>query len=434
MTSPPPTPSGLPLVGHSLGFAADPFGFVADLLADHGVEDAVGLDVVGMDDLYVLAHPDHFERAFVTDRDSIVKGGEFEAAFGDAVIAAEGDEWRRQRDELDPFFRWERVDEYASVMRRQVERRLRTWPDSGTLSLEAEMKAVTLDIIFATILGRELDLDGDERIRAAADGLNGRFAPASWVLPSWVPTPSRRRFDRADRVLREEVRKLVETADEESLTRRLADALGTDADYPATVESLENQLVGMIFAGHETTALALTYALYLLATHPETRERAAAEVDRVVGDGPVTAEATGELPVLERVIKETLRLYPPVHTLPRETAKPFPTGDRVIPAGTDIHLSIIRIHRDDRWYDDPLAFRPERWDRERDRPAYAYLPFGAGPRSCLGRAFALTEAKIVLATVLRDFDLDWGGDGALAITPEMTTQPKGETPLVVRRR
>ena len=432
MTRPPPTPTRLPFVGHTFGFAADPFGFVADLLTDHGVDDAVGLDVLGLDELYVLAHPDHFERALVGERDAVAKGDEFSAAFGTAVTAVEGDEWRRQRATLDPFFQWERVGEYADVMTRQVERRLDTWPDSGTLSLESEMKAVTLDIIFATILGRELELDGDERIRTAADGLNGRFAPASWVLPRWIPTPSRRRFDRADRTLREEVSTLVEAADEQSLTARLTDALGSD--YPETNAELKDQLVGMIFAGHETTALALTYTLYLLATNPDVCERARSEVERVVENDRVTADDIDHLPTLERVLQESLRLYPPVHTLPRETTRPFSVGERTIPAGVDLHLSVIRVHRDERWYDDPLAFRPERWVGANDRPNYAYVPFGAGPRSCLGRAFALTEAKLVLASVLRAFELDWGDDDPLAITPEMTTQPKGETPLVVRRR
>ncbi|MFC7203532.1 cytochrome P450 [Haloferax namakaokahaiae] len=439
MTRPPPTPAGVPLVGNTFGFAADPFGFVDSLLDSHGIDDVVGLNVLGMDELYVLAHPDYFEQAFVTEPDSVVKGDEFGAAFGDAVLSVEGAEWRRQRAELDPFFRWDRVTEYAPVMRRQVERRIETWGEQSSFSLEAEMKHITLDIIFATILGRELELDGDERVRNAAAGLNGRFAPSSWALPRWIPTPSRRRFDKAERVLREEVRELVETANTESLAARLADALGSE--YPETVESMENQLVGMIFAGHETTALALTFTFYSLATNPEVYEEAVEEVERVVGDGPVTNDELDQLSVLERVLKEALRLYPPVHTIPRETAKPFPVGECEIPAGTDIHLSIIQVHRDGRWYDQPLEFDPDRWREtetrtgtETDRPRYAYIPFGAGPRSCLGRAFALTEAKIVLATVLRDYDIDWAGDAELSITPEMTTQPVGETPVVARRR
>ncbi|EMA04485.1 cytochrome P450 [Haloferax mediterranei] len=422
----------MPLVGHSVDFAFNPFDTVADLLANYGVGDAVGLDVVGLGDLYVVAHPDHFERALVTERDAVTKGHEFEAAFGDAVVASEGDNWRRQRAELDPFFTRGRVNEHAPVMRQQIERRLETWPQSGTLSLETEMKSMALEVIFATVLGRKLDIGADERVRAASDGLNGRFAPASWVLPAWVPTPSRRRFRRAEKMLREEVQQLIETADEDSLTKRLTDALGSD--YPETAESLENQLIGMIFAGHETTALALTYTVYVLAAHPDVRKQAVEEVDRVVSDSPVTVDELGRLPVLERVIKEALRLYPPVHTIPRETTKPLPVGERTIPAGSDLHLSVIRVHRDERWYDEPFSFDPDRWTKAIDRPVYAYLPFGAGPRSCLGRAFALTEMKIVLATMLREFEIDWGKDKPIEIMPEMTTQPKGQTPLVVRRR
>jgi cytochrome P450 len=419
-------------MGHTLGYATKPFDTVATLLADHGVDDTVGLDVWGMDQVYVLAHPEYFERVLVTERDAVSKGSEFTDAVGQSVGAVEGETWRTQRTALDPFFRWDRVTEYAPTMRDQVDRRLASWPSTGTISLVSEMKNLTLDIIFATILGRELALDGDTDVREAADGINGIFEPLAWALPDWVPTPGRRRFERADEVLREEVRTLAETANEGSLASRLADAVGSD--YPATIEEMEDQLVGMIFAGHETTALALTFTLYLLATHPATRERVATEVDDVVGDGPVTADAIDQLSVLERVLKESLRLYPPVHTLPRVTTQPLSVGERTIPTGTDIHLSILRVHRDERWYDEPLDFRPERWEADRNRPKYAYIPFGAGPRSCLGRAFALTEAKIVLATVLRDFELDWGTDEPLDITPEMTTQPDGETPLVVRRR
>ncbi|KTG30887.1 cytochrome P450 [Haloferax profundi] len=422
----------MPFIGHTLGYATKPFDTVADLLAEHGVDDVVGLDVWGMGELYVLAHPEYFERVLVSERDAISKGAEFTDAVGQSVGAVEGDTWRLQRTEIDPFFRWDRMSDYAPTMREQVERRLGSWPSSGTVSLVSEMKNLTLDIIFATILGRELDLDGDTEVREAADGINGLFEPIAWALPDWVPTPGRRRFERADQVLRAEVRTLVESARDGSLASRLSEALGSE--YPATVEEMEDQLVGMIFAGHETTALALTFTLYLLATHPEAYEDAVAEVDDVVGDGPVTEEAIDNLPVLERVLKESLRLYPPVHTLPRVTTNPFSVGERTIPAGTDIHLSVIRVHRDERWYDEPLEFRPERWADDDERPQYAYVPFGAGPRSCLGRAFALTEAKIVLATVLRDFELDWGTDDPLEITPEMTTQPKGSTPLVVRRR
>ncbi|KAB1188404.1 MULTISPECIES: cytochrome P450 [Haloferax] len=432
MTRRPPTPDGLPFLGHTVEFAADPFGFIDDLLADHGVDGAVGLDILGMDEIYVLAHPDHFERTLVTNRDAVSKGDEFDAAFGDGIFATEGDKWRRQRDKLDPFFRWDRVSAYVPQMREQVERRLTEWPDEGTLSAESEMKNLTLDIIFVTILGRELELDGDDRLRHAADSLNERFTPSSWVLPDWIPTPSRRRFDKAKDILREEIQSLVETADKGSLAAQLATALGSD--YPETIESMEDQLIGIIFAGHESTALALTFTFYALATNPDIHDRATREVDRVVGDGPVTAGALDDLAVLERIIKESLRLYPPIHTIPRETTRSFSVGECTIPAGTDVQLSVLRLHRDERWYDDPLEFRPERWTEASDRPKYAYLPFGAGPRSCLGRAFALTEAKLVLATVLREFELEWGTDEPLGITPEMTTQPDGATPLVVRRR
>jgi cytochrome P450 len=430
----PPAPEGLPLLGNAVDFVRDPFGFTADAVAECG--DVFRLAVPGRD-RYIATHPDQFERALVTERDAFAKTDDFRLAFGRSVISSEGSEWREQRDLLDPFFFRRRIEAYAPQMRRQVTRRTDGWEPGETYSVVAEMKALTFDVLSATLLGRDPGGDGDDRLRRAADDLNAYFAPASWALPSWVPTPDRRRFDRAVETLEAEVRRLLAdaAADGDDLLSVLARARG-ESGYPRSDGAVSDQLVGILFAGHETTALALTFAWALLAEHPEVRARLEAEVDDVVGDGPVTMDHVERLDYVGRVLTETLRLFPPVHTLPRETTQRVELGEYVLPADAEVLLSVVTAHRDERFYDDPESFDPDRWDGDlgSSLPTCAYVPFGAGPRRCLGQAFATVEGKIVLADVARRYRLEHATSWDRSVSPQMTTQPEGEVPMVVRER
>lgn len=431
----PPTPGGDPVVGQTIRFARDAFGCVGRLVDEHG--GVVGLDVLGFDDLYVVADPEEIERALVSERDAFGKGRDFEAAFGDGIIAANGEAWREQRELMQPLFFMRRIREYTDEMVAQTERRIARWCPGERRPMLDEMKDLTLDVIFATIFGRELEVDGDERLRASAAGLNGRFSPASWALPAWVPTPARWRFERSARRLRREVTRLLEAAQPDGgddLVSALAGALDSDG-YPRSIEEVRDQLVVMTFAGHETTALALLYTWYLLATHPAVRERFHAELDDVLGGEPPSA---GDLPRLEytdRVLKESLRLYPPVHGIPRETTREVELGGYRIPAGSTLLLSTYVVHRDERFYDDPETFRPDRWDGDLESsiPDFAYFPFGGGPRRCLGQQFATVEAKTVLGTIGQRFRLEYDGSG-LELAPKMTTLPAGTVPMVIRER
>lgn len=430
----PPTPRGHPLLGQTIPFARDAFGCVERLTADHG--DVVGIDVVGIDDLYLLAHPDYVEQALVTERDAFVKGYEFEAAFGDGIVGVDGDRWAEQREFVQPFFYLSRICEYTERMARQAERRIDRWENGATLPVLNEMKNVTLDVIFATVFGRELAVDGDERLRRSADGLNGRFAPTSWVLPEWLPTPSRWRFERSVETLHEEVDRLLAEADEDGddFVSMLAHAHDGDG-YPHSTDEIRDQLVGMIFAGHETTALVLAFAWYLLSEHPRVRQRFHAELDDVLGGKRPTMEDLPDLSYTECVLKETMRLYPPIHGLPRETARPVDVGDYRLPKGATVLLSTYLIHRDERFFEDPLSFRPERWegDLESCIPDFAYFPFGGGPRRCLGQQFAMVEAKAVLGTVARRYELDYVV-GELELNPQMTMNPAGNLPMRATER
>jgi cytochrome P450 len=452
----PPAPDGLPLLGNSVPFARDPFGFTADAVAEVG--DVFRIDLpVG--DRYIVAHPDHAEQVLVSERDAFRKTDDFGLAFGDAVIAVDGEAWREQREFLDPFFFARRIQGFLPTMRERSTAAADALADGDRIELLPEMKRVTFDLLASTLLGLDPDAMSDD-LRVAADHLNAYFEPATWALPDWVPTPSRRRFRAAKSTLRTEIRSVLADAGGSApdpsgadapsdLISTLAGALSGaggrgagdghggdgrgEAGYPRDRADVVDQLTGLVFAGHETTALALTFTLHGLAERPDLYRRVEAELDDVVGDDPIGWDHLDDLTLLDRVIDETLRQYPPVHSLPRETTRDVAFGDHVVPEGSEVLVGVYAIHHDDRFWDDPDAFDPSRWV-DRDRSADAYLPFGAGPRRCLGATFARVEARVVLATLLRRFRFESMDPGELELSPQMTTQPAGPVPMRVRRR
>lgn len=447
----PPSPPGLPVVGHTHRYATDPFAFV-DWATDHA-GDCIWAEVLGEGDLCLLAHPDYVEQVLVTERDAFGKSDGFSVAFGESIVTVEGDQWERQHDAMQDFFYPSRIRGYADEMVALTERRIDRWDDGDRVSIHDQMQALALENLFGTLFDRELALDGDADLRRAASNLNEWFTPTSWVLPAWVPTPARRRFRRASETLEAEARRLL--ADREATVGADGEPAGDDllstlvslrkrGDADLSDGEIVDQVVGFIFAGHDTTALALTYAWHLLGTHPSVRERFYAELDDVLrADDTDTVGRTDhrspaltdvrDLEVTERVILETLRLYPPVHTVPRVTKREATVGGYRLPAETTTHLSLVSIHRDGRFYDDPERFRPSRWrDASPQSKGYAFAPFGAGPRDCLGRRFAMLEATLVLATVGARFRVEPLSD--LETAPQMTTQPADDVPARVVER
>jgi cytochrome P450 len=417
-----------------VGYALDSFGFVEDAVASVGSPYRVSLPGT---DLYVLAEPAHLKRALVDDVDAFGKTEDFRTAFGDGLLTVEGETWREQRDLLSPYFFRERIGGYTDRMAARTDRRLDRWSPGDRIDAEAELSALALEILFSALFGRELALDGDAALRRSANGLNGWFKPTSWVLPEWVPTPSRRRFHRSVERLRGEVDRLIERrertgAEGEDLLSKLVRARD-HVDLPE--ETIKDQLLTFIFAGHETTAKAMTFTLYFLARNPGIREQVEAEADAMVaGEGAPTLTDLDGMDALDRALRESMRLYPPVHTIPRRTTEPVEVDGYRVPAGEEVHLSVYGVHRNAGVYEGPGQFRPSRWTDEVDRHDFAYVPFGGGRRSCIGREFALTEAKVVLGTICSRYRLEWLSEESIEVDPQVTTGVDGEATMVVHER
>jgi cytochrome P450 len=247
------------------------------------------------------------------------------------------------------------------------------------------------------------------------------------MVPKWVPIPMWRRYKQGIREMESVIEMFVEArqgevAEHDDLLSRLL--ASTDEDGEGMSEKLlRDELLTFLFAGHETTATALTFTWFLLAQHPEVERRLAAEVDEVLGDGPPAFTDLPQLEYTEQVLKEAMRIYPPVPNIPREPVESLELGEYAIPEDATLAPSQWTIHRSERFWNDPLTFRPERFAGESDRHRFAYFPFGGGPRRCIGQQFAMVEAKLILATLVGQFHLELLSEPEIDLSVSITTRP-----------
>ena len=436
----PPGPDGLPLLGNTLSIAGNTFGFY-DELAAYG--DVVTYTVAGQR-FVTLLHPDHVERALLHDFETFRKwsGQEFGIDLApDGLLFAEGEQWRRQRTSIQGAFTLDRIESYTDAMVEYAGRTVDGWDDGETVAVDRAFSRLTLRILARSLF--DLDIGDDEGVvTRTADVLNERADARNLqvFLPQWVPTPLNRRFERAMADMEDLVAELIDERREDpgeyddllSLLLTVEDDEGRHLSH----EELVDNMVTFLFAGHDTTSLALTYTFLLLSTPPEARERLDREHDAVLGGDPPELDDLDDLAYTEKVIKESLRLYPPAYVLFRQAAADVAVGGYRIPEGTIVTLPQFRLHVDPRFWDEPDAFRPERWteEMEADLPDYAYFPFGGGPRHCIGMRFAMTELKHLVPTIAQRVDFDLLSDPEPERQASVTLRPAESVEMRVRKR
>jgi cytochrome P450 len=363
---------------------------------------------------------------------------------GTGLLTSDGADWKWQRQTAAPVFRHQDLLGLVPEMTQAADALVRTWrAETATVhrAIDQDMTKVTFDIICATLLPGGETYVQPKLARAGEDVLG----PISWRMvygifgmPTWMPHPGRTRMHHAEAELRQGVRDLLQerrssASRHDDLMQRLMDARNPDNGQPMSDEMLIDNLLTFFLAGHETTAKALTWTLYLLARSPEWCERVRAEVGRVVGDGPIEARHIDELVETQQVLKESMRLYPPAPIISRVAARDTELGGAELKAGTQVVVPIYAAHRHKARWTDPDRFDPTRFTPENEAriPRYQYLPFGAGPRICIGMAFAMIEATAILATLVRAAKFETARGHYPEPVARVTLRPRGGMPLRV---
>jgi cytochrome P450 len=433
----PPGPRGVPIFGNTLEAWRDPIGLMTRAVAEHG--DVAQLRL-GPYRYMVLAHPEAIRQVLVDNPNNYTKSRNYDGlrlGLGQGLLTSEGSLWRRQRKLAQPAFHRERLAGLAEVMVRRTRSTLARWESMGDvdLDLHQEMMRLTLCVVGEALFGSELDSEVLATVDAV--GVLNRFAHEyveSFVafLPTWLPTPSNVRFWRALRTLDRVVQRIIDT-------RRRSGKLGNDllgmllggrdeeTGEPIGDRLVRDEVMTFIVAGHETTASALTWTWHLLSQHPGAMHRVRDEVDAVLGDDAPTLSTLPRMETVARVVQESMRLYPPAWSFERQAIE----DDRVmgfdIPSGSIMGISPYLLHRNPLWWERPEEFDPDRFlpDRIAKRPRYAYLPFGGGPRTCIGSAFAMMESQIAVAMVARRFAPKPCPARRVDFELDITLRPKG---------
>lgn len=436
----PPGPRGLPLFGPIVRYQRDPFAFLTDTHEEYG--DVAFTRFAGMD-AYLLSHPDAIEHVLVKNRKNYPKSAMSQRLMpliGRGLLTSDGDLWTEQRKLIAPAFHHRRIQTYAAQMVECSNRRVEEWRSGAVRRVDADMMDLTLDIAVQTLFGAEARNEA-AKVGAAFTEASEYFATTlaqPFPMPLCVPTPRNRAFLEARDTMHAVVRDIIRAKRATPADRRGDDLLSmlieaTDEDGNAmSDEQLRDEVLTLLLAGHETTALTLTYTFDLLSRHPGVREKLEAELDEVLGDRPPTAADLPRLVYTGRIIKESMRLYPPGAVLIRQARETDDVAGWRIPAGSMIAMAQWIVHRDPRWFSDPDRFIPERWTEpfEAALPRFAYFPFGGGPRICVGASFAAMEARLVLATIARRWRYDLLDHRPLELMMSVTIRPK--RPVVAR--
>ncbi|RWO41326.1 MAG: cytochrome P450 [Mesorhizobium sp.] len=440
----PPGPKGLPFLGNLVAFGKDELGFFTETARRYG--DLVWLNLAGWPALLV-SDMEAIETILVKDHGNYIKNRlawrHVKALFGNGLLTNEGESWRRQRRLAAPAFAGQQLLAYGTAMVSLTHQMLDRWTNDQVLNIQPEMMELTLRIAAKTLFDSKVEWDIADIDHAANDlvtEMESRFKRPI-LIPDGVPLPGHLRYRRAIRTLERLVSSIIaerRASDSERRDDVLSRLMGArdEMGKPISDALLRDEAITLLVAGHDTTALALSWTWFLLGQHPEVQARMAAEIAYVLGDRPATTHDLHRLKYTESVVMESMRIYPPAWTIGRESVGSFKLGGYTFPAGVTIFISPWVLHRDPRYFAQPETFRPERWigNLAHELPRFAYMPFGGGPRICIGQRFAMMEAVLILTTMAQRFSAEWQSDHQVTPFPSINLRPKGGVWLKVKDR
>lgn len=430
-------PPGHLLFGSLPEFRKDPLAFFTRCARDHG-------DVcrfrLGHLRCCLLSDPELVEKLLVAESERTVKSWDYRQLrfiLGDGLLTSEGEKWKRSRQIIQPAFHGDRLRVHAGEVTRRARSRAQRWCGGDCRDVYGDVMEVTLENVAAVLFGEELSEEVSV-IRGALEGAMERFEAVlrAWVpLPSWVPTPRNLRARRAVRRLDRAMEELVQA--HRTTCVEADDLLCWLLQEGYQGRRLRDEVVTLFMAGHETTALAVTWTLHLLSLNPEAARWVQAELDRELHGQDPGADDLSRLPRLQAALKEGMRLYPPAWAIGRETSEEVEIGGIRLAPGTQVFVSQWVMHRDPRFWERPEEFRPERWTSEEEgpsRPQYAYFPFGGGPRYCVGKKFAEFEAMLLLAIYLQRWQFKPVPEHPVELQPAVTLRPRHGLRMALDRR
>lgn len=439
----PPGPTGIPVIG-AIDLLRDPIRSLQQGQREFG--DVVCFRV-GPVRFVSLADPDAAHHVLVSNHRNYIKSRNYQGlalVLGNGLVTSDGAHWKRQRKLAQPAFHRQRLAALADTMVDCVHQRLDEWERRGATSVDIhdEMMQLTLRIVGRTLFGADLGHDLGDLGPVITTCLHkaNEYAEAVVRIPLWVPTPSNLRFRRAKQRLDEIVHGLIEqrrqqTEPGDDVLGMLMAATEEDGSGGMSDQDLRDEVMTLFMAGHETIATAMSWAWLLLHQHPQVADKVAAEVEEVLGSRRATFADLPQLAYTGRVIDEVMRLYPPAWIVEREAVADDSIGGYTVPKGAIVSVSPWLLHRHPGLWNDPLRFDPDRFGPERSakRHKYAYLPFGGGPRICIGNHFALMEAKVILATIISRYRVHVDRPQAVQLDPRVTLRPKGGMRATLQR-
>ena len=431
------------LLGHLREMKRDILGFFTRCERDFGRVVPLRLYTVPF---FLVNDPAIIQKVLVGDHSKYVKPTAFQAVkpmFGDGLLTSEGEVWRSQRTLIQPLFHKQAVDRYGEIVADGAAQLLASWKGSRSRDVYDDLSELALDVVCRSLFSGSDVAAGSAAVLGAARGVQDYFiwwrrhyAP----LPRWVPVGANRRLNAAVREVDRVIYELIDAreasgkrgSDMMSLLLDAAHADGTRMSRRA----LRDEIVTMFLAGHETSAVAMSWGLFELARDRRVTLKLREELDGVLAGRDLRVDDLPRLPYLDQVVKEVMRLYPSAYNIGRVAKEPTRVGDYMVRPGQNVIMCQWAVHRSHRHYDDPDRFLPERWQSERTSkmPKFAYFPFSGGPRNCIGAQFSVLEAKVILGAVVSRFDfaLERGAnvtvDAALTLRPaqgmRMTIQPR----------
>jgi cytochrome P450 len=427
----PPGPSGLPFLGSLLDVKRDRLGFLARLTSEFG--DFVQFRM-GKNALYLVNDPDGIRHVLQDNHQNYRKGVGLTQAkrwLGEGLVTSEGEVWSRQHHLIQPAFQRHRLTEFGPVVTNATSTMLKLWSGYAArgqrINVGSQMMQLTLGIITRILFGTDINNAGDVGVAFSAalqDAMNRMTA--IMILPDWLPIPGKLRFKRALQTLNNIVDEIIrkhragEGRPKSLLSDLLAEKLEAHSGFGD--RELRDQVMTLLLAGHETTSNSLAWTFYLMSHNPQAWRRVRNEVDQVLGGRMPTHDDLAQLIWTRMVLEESLRLYPPVWLIPRQAVADDEISGYLVASGSHVLISPYILHRHLLHWTEPEMFNPERFSptKPAKRHQYTYLPFGAGPRACIGSSLAMMEALLILAMVAQKYRLQLATGSRVVPEPLLT--------------